>query len=42
MDDNQTPEQRMRLIFMSVGAVNALLGAAIMSIYFGLLPLEIP
>ena len=42
MDNNQTPEQRLHLISMSVGALNALLGAAIMLIYFGLLPLEIP
>jgi len=41
MDNNQTPEQRMRLIFMVVGAINALVGAAIMSIYFGLLPINI-
>ena len=41
MDNNQTPEQRMRLIFMSVGAINALLGAAITLIYFGLLPIDI-
>jgi hypothetical protein len=27
---------------MSVGALNALLGAAIMLIYFGLLPINIP
>jgi hypothetical protein len=40
MDNNQTPEQRMRLIFMSVGAINALLGAAITLLYFGLLPVE--
>ena len=42
MDNNQTPEQRLRLIFMSVGALNALLGAAITLIYFGLLPIDIP
>jgi hypothetical protein len=42
MDNNQTPEQRTRLISMSIGALNALLGAAIMSIYFGLLPNDIP
>lgn len=42
MDNNQTPEQRLHLIFMSVGALNALLGAAIMLIYFGLLPIDIP
>ena len=42
MDNNQTPEQRMHLIFMSIGAINALLGAAIMLIYFGLLPVDIP
>ena len=41
MGHNQTPEQRMHLIFMSVGAINALLGAAILSIYFGLLPINI-
>ncbi|MEO5887099.1 MAG: hypothetical protein ABIQ77_05490 [Anaerolineales bacterium] len=41
MDTNQTPEQRMRLIIMSVGAINALLGAVIVSIYFGLLPIDI-
>jgi hypothetical protein len=41
MDDNQTPEQRMRLIFMSVGAISALLGAVITLIYFGLLPFDI-
>jgi hypothetical protein len=41
MDNNQTPEQRMRLIFMSVGALNALFGAAIILIYFGLLPIEL-
>jgi hypothetical protein len=32
----------MHLIFMSIGALNALLGAAIMLIYFGLLPIGIP
>jgi hypothetical protein len=42
MDDNQTPEQTLHLIFMSVGALNALLGAAIMMVYFGLLPNNIP
>ena len=42
MDNNQTPEQRMHWIFMSIGAINALLGAAIMLIYFGLLPVDIP
>ena len=41
MDNHQTPEQRMRLIFMSVGALNALLGAAILLIYFGLLPIDV-
>jgi len=41
MDNHQTPEQRMRLIFMSVGAINALLGAAILLIYFGLFPINI-
>jgi len=41
MDNNQSPEQRIRLIFMSVGAINALLGAAIMLVYFGLLPINI-
>ena len=41
MDNNRSPEQRMHLIFMSVGAVNALIGAAIMLIYFGLLPFDI-
>lgn len=41
MDNNQTPEQRLHLIFMSVGTLNALLGTAIMSIYFGLLPVNI-
>jgi hypothetical protein len=40
MDNNQTPEQRLHLIFMSAGALNTLLGAAIMLIYFGLLPVE--
>ena len=34
MNNNQSPEQRLRLIFMSVGAINALLGAAIVLIYF--------
>jgi len=41
MNNNQSPEQRLRLIFMSVGAINALLGAAIMLIYFELLPINI-
>ncbi|MEW6240839.1 MAG: hypothetical protein AB1564_08540 [Chloroflexota bacterium] len=41
MDGNPTPDQRMRLIFMSIGAINALIGAAIMLIYFGLLPINI-
>ena len=41
MDNNQSPEQRMRLIFMSAGAINALLGAAITLIYFGLLLIDI-
>ena len=41
MDNNENPEQKMRLIFMSVGAINALLGAAITLIYFGLLPIDI-
>ncbi|HET9905854.1 MAG TPA: hypothetical protein VFQ23_04420 [Anaerolineales bacterium] len=41
MDNNLSPEQRMRLIVMSVGAVNALLGAAITLIYLGFLPLNI-
>lgn len=41
MNNNQSPEQRLRLIFMSVGAINALLGAAIVLIYFGLLPINI-
>jgi hypothetical protein len=40
MDNNQTPEQKLHLI-MSVGALNALLGAAIMLIYLGLLPVKI-
>ena len=40
MNSNQSPEQRLRLIFMSVGAINALLGAAITLIYFGLLPID--
>jgi hypothetical protein len=42
MNNNQTPEQRMRFVFMSVGAINALIGAAILLIYFGLLPINIP
>ena len=42
MDNNLSPEQRMRLIVMSVGAINTLLGAAITLIYFGLLPVNIP
>ena len=42
MNDNQTPEQRIRLIFMSIGAIKALIGAAIILIYFGLLPIDIP
>ena len=42
MDNKQTPEQRLHLIFMSVGALNALLGAVIMLIYFGLLHINIP
>ena len=41
MNNNLSPEQRMRLIVMSVGAVNALLGAAITLIYLGLLPVNI-
>jgi|GEM_PF-757005 len=41
MDNNQSSEQRMRLIFMSVGAINTLLGAAITLIYFGLLHVDI-
>ena len=41
MNDNQTPEQRIRLIFMSIGAINALIGAVIILIYFGLLPIDI-
>jgi hypothetical protein len=41
MNNNQSPEQRLRLIFMSVGAINALLGAAIVLIYFGVLPINI-
>ena len=41
MNNNQTPEQRLHLIFMSVGAINALLGVAITLIYFGLLPVDI-
>jgi hypothetical protein len=41
MNNNQTPEQRLHLIFMSVGTLNVLLGAAIMLIYFGLLPSNI-
>jgi hypothetical protein len=40
MDNNHTPEQRMRLIIMSIGAIKALLGAAITLIYFGLLPVD--
>jgi hypothetical protein len=42
MDNNQTPEQRLQLISMSVGALNALLGAAIILIYLGLLPISVP
>ena len=41
MDNNQTPEQRIRLIFMSIGAINALIGAAIMLVYSGILPINI-
>ena len=41
MNNNHTPEQRMRLIFMSVGALNGPLGAAITLIYLGLLPVDI-
>ena len=41
MNNHQTPEQKLHLI-MSVGAVNAVVGAAIMLIYFGLLPINIP
>ena len=42
MVNNQTPEQSIRLVFISVGALNALLGAAILLIYFGLLPIDVP
>jgi hypothetical protein len=41
MNGNQTPEQSLRLIFMSVGALNALLGAAIMLLYSGTLPADV-
>ena len=41
MNNNSTREQKFHLI-MSVGALNALIGAAIMLIYFGLLPINIP
>ena len=41
MDNNLSFDQRMCLIMMSVGAINALLGAEIMLIYFGLLPVNI-
>jgi hypothetical protein len=41
MDNNRTPEQNLHLI-MSVGALNALLGTAIILIYLGLLPYNIP
>ena len=41
MDNNLSPEQRMRLIVMSVGAINVLLGVAITLIYLGLLPVNI-
>lgn len=41
MDNNPTPEQKFHLI-MSVGALNALVGAAIMLVYFGLLPINVP
>ena len=42
MDNNQTPEQKLYAMFMSVGALNALLGAAILLIYFDLFPINIP
>jgi hypothetical protein len=42
MANNRTPESSVLLIIMSVGALNALLGTAIVSIYFGLLPINIP
>jgi hypothetical protein len=41
MNNNPTPEQRIHLISMSIGALNALLGAAILSVYFGVLPISI-
>ena len=39
MDNNQSSEQRMRLVFMAIGAINALLGAVIMLVYFGFSPI---
>ena len=41
MQNNLTPEESMRLIVMSVGAINALLGTAMLLIYMGLMPVNI-
>ena len=39
--EEQSPKKRKRLILLSAGLVDSLLGGVVLLIYFGILPLDI-